>query len=152
MWESEVVPLSENKFEVYFASKLSDAKKIVDSSLRFIQDGTKNASTDALRELKLVLCELLYNAVIHGNEENETKKVFISIKILDNNTILTVIADEGNGFDHKNLIFNLANNEEIDVFDEHGRGIRLAIALVDKIHFNSNGNRIEFIKKVEWNG
>lgn len=140
--------MSADKFETSFSSEISVAKNVVETSLKFIKDSTINASNDALGEVKLVLCELLYNAVIHGNKKNEAKKVFISIKIMEDDTIFAVITDEGRGFDYKSFISEKENIDIEDLFDEHGRGIKLAVSLVDKIKFECNGSRIEFVKKV----
>ncbi|MCD8090304.1 MAG: ATP-binding protein [Clostridiales bacterium] len=130
-------------FEVVFSSNIKEVNKIVKSALEYISESIPMADADELMEIRLILSELLFNAVIHGNKNNAEK--FVKLKIItDGNTVNTVISDQGEGFDFGRLSYK---NSEPST-DEHGRGILLVKALVDTIAYSKNGSRILFSKKV----
>jgi len=142
-----VVPMVKSKFEVRFSSNIYKAKQTVDEALSFIKESIKTLSLDDLYELKLILCELVYNAVIHGNKSNAEKNVNLMIEI-NGNHIFAAISDEGTGFDYTKLLSKLQYNDTESLYSETGRGIKLVLSLVDKISFNLKGNEIKFCKKV----
>lgn len=131
--------------EKSFKSSLPNVKAAVDEALTFVDSNINNLSREDFFDLKLVLNELIINAVIHGNNQDITKKVSIYIEIQPENIIKTVISDEGKGYNYEELI--LKDNEEFSL-DENGRGISLVAALIDTLTFNDMGNVVKFTKKV----
>ena len=131
--------------EKSFKSSLPNVKIAVDEALAFVDSNINNLSREDFFDLKLVLNELIINAVIHGNNQDITKKVSIYIEIQPENIIKTVISDEGKGYNYEELI--LKDNEEFSL-DENGRGISLVAALIDTLTFNDMGNVVKFTKKV----
>ena len=117
----------------------------VDEAFSFVDININNLSKEVFFDLKLVLKEIIINAVIHGNNQDITKKVSIYIEIQPENIIKTVISDEGKGYNYEELI--LKDNEEFSL-DENGRGISLVAALIDTLTFNDMGNVVKFTKKV----
>jgi sigma-B regulation protein RsbU (phosphoserine phosphatase) len=102
---------------------------------------------DHIRKMKVVLSELLVNAILHGNKRDFSKKVTIG-HIVDKKAATISILDEGNGFDpakvpDPTLPENLAR--------DCGRGLYIAYHYVDQIMFNEKGNRVTVIKKHEMN-
>ncbi len=122
--------------------------------------------------LNLALFECLTNALEHGNlnidYEDKTRRIlegdylpmiqrmcretpYRDRKIHVNYSItrrgVTVqVADEGEGFDGRNLLRSLESRENQDY---HGRGLLLIKKTMDHIRFNDRGNRITFyLKKV----
>jgi serine/threonine-protein kinase RsbW len=85
------------------------------------------------------LSEAAINAIVHGNREDESKKINITLEVQNNHLIFTV-SDEGKGFDYSNLPDPTApeNLENLT-----GRGIFIIRKLADKCLFNSSGNKIE---------
>lgn len=138
-----------NRLEISFISDLYKTKEIVNYSLNFVKKNIPALSADELNELKLILCELLFNAVIHGNHEDSEKNVYLYMEITEN-TVIAVISDEGTGFDYTDILENADNADNI--FNENGRGIKLVTSLVDKFSYNPDGNKIKFHKKVASNG
>lgn len=127
-----------------FPSQLEQVKLAVNETLAFLKEKKPNLSDADYFELKLIYSELLCNAVIHGNKEEEEKKVSVKTKIFDDGTVSVEITDEGEGFDLENVLLSRS------VLDEHGRGIFLARNLADEFtaHSYQNGNFISFKKKV----
>jgi serine/threonine-protein kinase RsbW len=109
-------------------------------------------SEGSLFELKVVLSEIVLNAVKHGNKENENKLVKIAVFLVDNRFISFVVEDEGCGYDlefvSKARQSILDEDNYLNIM-ESGRGIHLVNNLCDKVKVNSKGNRISVLKKIE---
>lgn len=91
--------------------------------------------------LQIACSEALINAIVHGNKEDEHKKVFVNIEY--NMILITIkIKDEGNGFDINSLP-NPTSNENI--LKESGRGIFIIRSLVDEFICKSSDKGTEFI-------
>jgi CheY-like chemotaxis protein len=124
------------------------------------------ANASETPERALMICELLVNAVEHGNlgigyeekskliEEDrlmseiaqridlpEYKNKFVTIDISrENSSLKVLVEDEGAGFDFRRYL----KFDESRAFDNHGRGIALARAMLD-IHYIGKGNVVEAI-------
>jgi anti-sigma regulatory factor (Ser/Thr protein kinase) len=97
---------------------------------------------DHIRKMKVVLSELLVNAILHGNKRDFSKTVTIG-HIVDKKAAIISILDEGNGFDpakvpDPTLPENLAR--------DCGRGLYIAYHYVDQISFSEKGNRVTVVK------
>jgi len=133
------------KIDLCLHSELSQVKGAVQEILRFLDYGAPSMSADDRTDLKLVFSELLVNAVLHGNKGESHKRVFLTAEIVDG-TVYSSITDEGAGFNYES---NLRRPLNADIFDESGRGVRLACSLTDSFGYNKKGNRIYFYKKVK---
>jgi len=95
-----------------------------------------------LSNISICVDELLNNALIHGNDLDESKK--ISVKIAFDHDRLTLnIEDEGEGFDYKNLMSEFSENAETLPTK---RGLFIVNYLMDELSFNEKGNRITMTK------
>lgn len=112
----------------------------------------------------IVICELLVNAVEHGNlgigyeektkllDENklmdeiasrlslpEYKNKFATVDLSrDNGSLKVFVQDEGNGFDYTKFL----DFDSTRIFDNHGRGIAMAKSMLD-IKYFGKGNKVE---------
>jgi phosphoserine phosphatase RsbU/P len=96
-------------------------------------------------ELKLVLYEALSNAVIHGNQENSQKKVWVCTRVQAKSCTI-IVRDEGCGFDWK--YFWVQPNVSTQAIG--GRGLHLMQDYGYKVQFNSLGNEIKISKSFEF--
>ncbi len=87
----------------------------------------------------VAVTESVNNAIKHGNGENKEKNVWLSLSY-EGKMIKFVIADEGLGFDFKNLPDPTAP-ENID--KPNGRGIFLMKHLSDEVNFKDEGKVVE---------
>ena len=71
--------MEDKVYNAIIASDVLEAKKLVADCLDFIKENFENVSYEELQDIKLVLCELLYNAVIHGNNKDENKTIKILV-------------------------------------------------------------------------
>lgn len=83
--------------------------------------------------------EAVNNAIFHGNKEDITKKVHLSI-IQMPDEIRVVIRDEGTGF----VPVQTASEE----LPENGRGIEIIKHCVDHYYFNLEPSELVLIKKI----
>lgn len=88
--------------------------------------------------VKVILRELLMNAVIHGNKSNKALVVKCAIESLGEKRFKICVEDEGNGFDHGTV----ADNDQDFQSHKKGRGYLLINRLSDRVQFNEAGNRV----------
>ncbi|MDY6820271.1 MAG: ATP-binding protein [Deferribacterota bacterium] len=122
-----------------------------------------------LQKIRVGLCEMITNAIEHGNLEIDNKekhkytkngcyneflkeklktkeakerKIIVELKI-DKNKLVIIIEDEGKGFDT-----NLANelHKENDQLKLYGRGILITKNYFDRVTYNKIGNKVRLLK------
>lgn len=126
----------------------------VKSVLNYFQDIYGVLEDEILFDLKVILNELILNAVKHGNNENEMKFVRIKAFVTNKDKALIIISDDGHGYDFRNVLERRTENNNIyDIGSamETGRGILIVSSLCDVIKFNKKGNRICVIKSLSRN-
>ena len=103
----------------------------------------KNGITDSdlVFTLRLVLHEALSNAIIHGNQEDKNKKVFLRL-MLNEDRIVLEVEDEGNGFNYEER----QRDEEVDLLHDGGRGLIILESLLDELVFKDNRKRVIMTK------
>ncbi|MBS1516947.1 MAG: ATP-binding protein [Bacteroidetes bacterium] len=93
--------------------------------------------------LKIACSEALINAIVHGNEEKDFKKVYTEI-IYDEKSVMIRILDEGSGF---NITQIPDPTSEENLFKENGRGLYIIKSLVDDFVCTSTAEGTEFVLK-----
>ncbi len=126
-------------------SDIYNVKPVVNDILTTIISVFPNISKEDKLDLKLVLSEAISNAVIHGNNKNNDKKVSIIVHRLNYETFLFEIEDEGSGFNFKSIIQEEKNQ---DLYNESGRGFLIIDSLCDNVEFLQNGKKINIYKTV----
>lgn len=99
-----------------------------------------NLSMEKFINLQIASSEALINAIVHGNKEDENKKVHITIEY-DEKILMVKIKDEGKGFQLSDIPDPTSNE---NILKEHGRGIFIIRSLVDDFHSNSSEKGTEF--------
>lgn len=107
--------------------------------------------TDQCFDIKVILSELLQNAIKHGNQCDISKKIRVDVWLNDNKTLGITVKDQGCGFD-SNKAVNTAKTcispyDPMNL-DESGRGLFIVQNLCDFIEFNSAGNTVTVRKKL----
>lgn len=97
---------------------------------------------DVYGNVMVAITEAVNNGIIHGNESDSSKKVFIKVSMMNQYRLLVSVEDEGTGFDPEALNDPTApeNLEKIG-----GRGVFLMEALSDEISFSNDGRRVEMV-------
>lgn len=104
-----------------------------------------------LFELRVILNEIILNAVKHGNRQNENKLVRVYAGINKKGYALIMVEDEGGGYDYNCLCSGhgtIRDNYDICSFQENGRGIMIVNSLCDRVKVNARGNRIMVVKRL----
>lgn len=100
-------------------------------------------------DIKVILSELLQNAIKHGNDYDNNKKIDVKVWLMDN--ILGIsVKDQGYGFDALKTMKSKSRESECDPMsmDESGRGLFIVQNLCDCMEFNASGNIITVTKKL----
>lgn len=123
-------------------SKVGAVSPFVDRLMRFIlifrsADGSET-------DIDTALHEALANAVIHGNGENSSKRVYVACRCYLDGEVLITVRDEGRGFD-SSVVLNPTVSEHL--LWTHGRGIYLMKALMDEVYFEEGGVVVIMRKK-----
>lgn len=97
-------------------------------------------SEDTFANMMTCLNEALINAIVHGNQSDANKTVYVNAEVSAQKKIVWTIADEGPGFDYNNIPDPTApeNLEKLT-----GRGVFIIKHLADQFIFNARGNEVE---------
>ena len=130
----------------------------INDILKYFEDVFGHLSEEAHFEMKVVLNELLVNAVKHGSKGDEEKFVSILAGVDNNERAILVVEDEGDGYDTTlikryddmcRLGFEDAEfTGNVEDVDESGRGIFIVKALCDDFKVNQKGNKVVVSKKL----
>lgn len=96
-------------------------------------------------QIELALREALANAVVHGCNNDPSKKVECCVACTESSDIVIVVRDPGEGFALGDVPNPLAPE---NLRSTHGRGIYLINQLMDEVSFERNGAEIRMRKSV----
>jgi len=114
-------------------------------NIRMIESFIDNAKErfdldeDLYGNIMIAVTEAVNNAIKHGNSNNSSKNVFLSLT-LNENLLKFIIKDEGTGFEYNNLPDPTAPE---NIEKPGGRGIFLMRHLSDEVEFTENGKTVE---------
>jgi len=126
-------------------SEISISIPSLSENIRIVESFIDNAkekfdlNDDIYGNIMIAVTESVNNAIVHGNDNNKDKNVYLSLN-MENNTIVFDISDEGKGFDYNSLPDPTAP-ENID--KPGGRGIFLMKALSDELSFEEEGKKVK---------
>lgn len=134
-----------NSMKFIIESDISKLRETLPAILDCVRNKYPFMSESDLMNVRLVLSELLVNAIIHGNNEDPSKVVELDVE-LEEAEIISLIRDEGNGFDmHGKLRREQSFNH---LLRGHGRGLQLVDALTDSLHYDEASRTIQFRKSL----
>jgi len=129
-----------NKFNLIETLRLSSNYRSVATIEKLIDKvcNTVGVKEDAYGNVLIAVTEAVNNAIQHGNKENGSLQIDVSV--LDStNSICFSVKDEGSGFDFSNLPDPTSPE---NLLKENGRGIFLMKNLADKVEFLGQGNQV----------
>lgn len=119
---------------------ISSEMKLVDRVVKEVREFlAESGIEEGFSGIKLVLRELLINAVEHGNTKIPSKTVKCSVKMAAPALCETYVEDEGAGFDWRKVDLQLPDTPD----KLRKRGFPLVNAIADKIEFNERGNAVK---------
>ncbi|MBI4335349.1 MAG: ATP-binding protein [Candidatus Omnitrophica bacterium] len=116
--------------------------KAIQPVMREILDALKGINSDIVHDIKLAAEEAIINAMKHGNRCNENLSVMVDFEY-NNEKAAIAVQDEGTGYDYARVPDPTLDE---NVTKGHGRGVFLIRRLMDEVHFNNSGNRVEMVK------
>ncbi|HCC07453.1 MAG TPA: hypothetical protein DEP72_04760 [Clostridiales bacterium] len=126
-------------------SEIKNIDPVVKENLSLLPMFIPTISKEDIHDLRLILSEAISNAMIHGNNKDICKSVFIKTEVVNKNTILFKVENEGFGFNYKNILQDV---KFLDLYKEGGRGFLLINSLSDNVEFLQNGKEINIYKTV----
>jgi serine/threonine-protein kinase RsbW len=114
----------------------------VDQLMRFIS--RFRAADGNNFEIDLALREALVNAVVHGNQQDPQKRVYVSCRCTTNGEVSITVEDEGNGFKHDALPDPTSPE---NCLQSAGRGVYLIKTLMDEVDFEQGGSVVHMRKR-----
>ena len=143
-----------NSVRYQISSDLSNIAGIVEGIIGFICMSADCSQEDTIFDVKVILNELIINAIKHGNKCDLNKRVVITAKMCRNGYACFTVEDEGTGFDFS--VFNRNSDMRecmADLCDmgECGRGILIVKNLCKKVKFCNKGSRVVVYKKITGN-
>lgn len=95
-------------------------------------------------DILISLTEAVTNAIVHGNNRDESKEVQVHLS-RQPNCIAFKVSDQGCGFDYNSLPDPTAPDNRTKC---GGRGVYLMRHLCDQIEFHDNGRTVEMRFKI----
>jgi DNA-binding response OmpR family regulator len=100
---------------------------------------------NVLANISVCIDELINNALVHGNDMDELKKIKIKL-VFDQKEFSLSIEDEGEGFDYKEILSAFAGR---DSGLPTKRGLFIVNYLMDEVSFNEKGNIVTMVKRLK---
>jgi serine/threonine-protein kinase RsbW len=128
-------------------SQVSAISPFVDQLMRFVTlllHKMRDADGSEV-DIEIALREVLANAVVHGNHEDQHKQVYVTCRCSMDGEVSIMVRDEGPGFDSRAFL------DPVDPSNRwltHGWGIYLMQALMDEVRFEENGKLVLMRKAV----
>ena len=114
----------------------------VEQLMRFISRFRVAGGNDI--EIEVALREALVNAIVHGNEEDPNKFVYVKCRCTRDGEVSITVEDEGNGFEHETVPDPTSPDDRLR---SNGRGIHLIRMLMDEVDFEQSGSVVHMRKR-----
>lgn len=102
-------------------------------------------NSEVYGKILIASVEAVNNSIVHGNKEDVNKKVYVTLKIKEDEIVIGV-EDEGDGFDYSRIP-DPTKPENVE--NIHGRGVYLMQHLADSVHFENDGKLVRMHFKMD---
>jgi len=138
-------PFDRSTYPIRRRVSLPSTRQSISDAVAVILEVARRCGCAAEQEadLEIALREALANAVIHGNDENENKGVFVRCYGGSDKTLI-LVRDEGAGFE-PDEIPDPRGNDRVQL--DHGRGLFLMRALMDQVEYRRRGCEVLLFKR-----
>jgi anti-sigma regulatory factor (Ser/Thr protein kinase) len=134
----------DDRLELNFSSKLEHVDRAVADLRAFC--GQHCATLDDFG-LRIVLHEVLTNAVVHGNQRDEGKRVRVEAKISEYMIVL-LVQDEGEGVALAEASAGESDAAKSGELPTSGRGLLLLRAYCEVVSFEDDGCTVRIEKRL----
>jgi len=129
-----------DKVTIRIPSDIRDIKKVSFGILKDLKP--YGISDDAAFDIRLCVEEAVRNAIVHGNKSRKGASVTVTYSIRPG-SLEVEVADEGKGFDHRNLPDPTVGE---NLMKNSGRGVLIIRKLMDRVEFRGPGNIVRMVK------
>lgn len=117
---------------------ISSDMSLVDRLIKECNEFISRFDISEHENTKLIIRELLINAIEHGNKSNLELNVTCELSLIGERRFQLVVEDQGEGFDFENIDLQMPEDPET----ERSRGLPLVNALSDEVVFEDGGKKI----------
>jgi serine/threonine-protein kinase RsbW len=125
-----------------FSSDIHSVSAVVDKLMQFIAKSRSRDGSES--DIETALREALENAIVHGNEEDLHKSVYVRCLCTPDGEVSIMVQDEGKGFDADTLPDPTTPENRLLA---SGRGVYLMKSLMDEVCFEQGGAVVRMRKK-----
>ncbi len=135
--------------ETIFKKEIPSDPELMPEVEKFVIETAEeiNLNEDKFNNLSLAVAEAISNSMKHGNKNDKSKRVLITIKA-DNEKMIVTLKDEGEGFDPTTIP---DPTKPENILKDSGRGIHIIRSLVDAVKFNFTPEGTEIILELSLN-
>jgi len=130
------------KINMVVAAEVNSINPVVDDVMEIA--GKLECAKGKEMEIETALREALANAIIHGCQNDASRRVQCCVACDESRGMLIVVRDPGEGFDPSQVPSPVIGE---NVFSSHGRGIFLINQLMDHVEFAHGGTEIRMKKR-----
>jgi serine/threonine-protein kinase RsbW len=138
-------------FDKNITGNTKNLKITVSEFLSSLHTSRADLRDDICFDIKVILNELLINAIKHGNKSQKNNMIKIIAALTNDCKLMLVVEDSGTGYcfsdTHKKLVEKI-NANSLHSLSENGRGIMIVKSLSDRIRVNERGNQIIVLKNL----
>jgi serine/threonine-protein kinase RsbW len=122
----------------------------VDDVIAFYAKGFGDLDESSHYELKVVLNELLINAIRHGCKSDPNRSVTVEAHLSKHGEASVVVEDDGDGYDTRSVGTTIVapRMDAIEDIAESGRGLAIVRSLCEYFAVNAKGNKVAVRKKL----
>jgi len=142
-------------FNKYFTSSFKadiyNIRRAVNGALAYYDKSFDEMDESTRLELKIVLNELLINAVKHGGKPGDAGQIKTTAGMANEDCAFLIVEDDGEGYDTTcigRIVADAGADERIEEAEETGRGIYIVKSLCEDFMVNEKGNKVVIIKKL----
>lgn len=137
------------KQSVFFNRVIPSDSKLLDDAVEEItREIDQIGIWGNVEGISLAVREALANAIIHGNDSDPAKPVFISVAVNESCDLLIIIRDSGSGFDPSGVPDPTVGDS---LLASHGRGVFLMQKLMDRVDFRfGQGTEVIMRRRRQW--
>jgi len=138
-------PLVRRDYSIRFRWSVASTKEALNGAVNNVLRVARRGGCVGARraDLEISLREALANAIIHGNDLHESKRVFLRCYAVPGSAVLIVVRDEGDGFDPEQVP-DPRNADRMHL--HHGRGLLLMRELMDHVEYRKDGREVLLFK------
>lgn len=129
------------EFRNLLPARVDIVSPLVDGLMSFIS--RFRVTDDGNFEIELALREALVNAIVHGNQEDPQKRVYVKCRCTTDGEVSITVEDEGQGFNSDAVPDPMSPD---NLLRTHGRGIYLMRTLMDEVTYEQCGSVVHMRK------